>query len=412
MRLFEPGIEAAPIGPLRRVMLLVAYDGSSFHGFAAQPGQRTVGGTLAAILASMAGHEVSVTCAGRTDAGVHAQRPGRPRRRRRGDARPLGRPRAQGGHGPASSSHARSATSSVQRLAVLEARVAPEGFDARHSALTRRYRYDLLRTPWPDPLLRHSSWHVPGELDLAAMRIAADALLGEHDFAAFCRRRPWRACADHAPRAFELLGARPGRRAELVLPRSRRTPSVTRWSARSSARSSPSGQGRMRAGELLAILRGADRSRSSQPAPPQGLCLVGVRYPEALVPGGTWDPGGADRGPQNRRSPACRGPAGLLSLSPGSCPLSLSFAPFIAVAGRLQAGITGRHSNKGRLCARIPPSRARSSASGASSTPTAWFSAGSRPRSHVCSAASTGRSSPRTSTPVTTSSSSTPPRSS
>ncbi len=53
-------------------MLLVAYDGSSFHGFAAQQGQITVGGSLAATLGSMAGHEVSLTCAGRTDTGVHA----------------------------------------------------------------------------------------------------------------------------------------------------------------------------------------------------------------------------------------------------------------------------------------------------------------------------------------------------
>jgi len=51
-------------------MLLVAYDGTSFHGFAAQPGQHTVGGTLAEKLSSMAGHEVSLTCAGRTDSGV------------------------------------------------------------------------------------------------------------------------------------------------------------------------------------------------------------------------------------------------------------------------------------------------------------------------------------------------------
>src|ERR1017187_2405509 len=53
-------------------MLLVSYDGTCFHGFAAQPGQRTVGGSLAETLSSMAGHEVTLTCAGRTDTGVHA----------------------------------------------------------------------------------------------------------------------------------------------------------------------------------------------------------------------------------------------------------------------------------------------------------------------------------------------------
>jgi len=167
-------------------MLLVAYDGTSFHGFAAQKDQYTVGGQLAKALGSMAGHEVSLTCAGRTDAGVHAlgqvvhvdlderivakwaarsPEPGKLLER-------LGRSLSRQ-LGPA--------------IAVIEARVAPDGFDARHSATARRYRYSLLRTPWPDPLAHHSSWHVPGTLDLAAMRIGTDALLGEHDFSAFCR---------------------------------------------------------------------------------------------------------------------------------------------------------------------------------------------------------------------------------
>jgi tRNA pseudouridine38-40 synthase len=273
-------------------MLLVAYDGSSFHGFAAQPGQRTVGGTLAAILASMAGHEVSVTCAGRTDTGVHAQR----------QVVHADVDEAMVAHWAGREPRAGTVLQKLPRslsrqlgpaAAVLEARVAPEGFDARHSALTRRYRYDLLRTPWPDPLLRHSSWHVPGELDLAAMRIAADVLLGEHDFAAFCRRPP----GEPAPITRCVLSSSwapdPG--------------DERKWCFRIEANAFchqmvrsivgtlvAVGQGKVRAGELLAILRGADRSRSSQPAPPQGLCLVGVSYPEALVPGGTWDPGGAD----------------------------------------------------------------------------------------------------------------------
>ncbi len=292
MRLFEPGSEAAPSGPLRRVMLLVAYDGSSFRGFAAQSGQRTVGGALATTLSSMAGHEVSLSCAGRTDAGVHALgqvvhaeleesvlekwagsalRPGMLLERL---------PRSLSSQlGPA--------------VAVIEARVAPEGFDARHSAEARLYRYDLLRTPWPDPLLRHSSWHVPGELDLAAMRIGADALLGEHDFAAFCRRRP----GDPGPITRRVLSS-----TWAAVPGDER---IWRFQIEANAfchqmvRSIVGtlvavGQGRLRAGELLAILQSADRSRCGSPAPPRGLCLVGVRYPASLVPGGTWRPGGPD----------------------------------------------------------------------------------------------------------------------
>ena len=73
---------------------------------------------------------------------------------------------------------------------VREAGVAPAGFDARHSATARRYRYLVVNAPVADPLLAGLTWHVADPLDLRAMAAAADALLGEHDFRAFCRRVP------------------------------------------------------------------------------------------------------------------------------------------------------------------------------------------------------------------------------
>ena len=65
--------------------------------------------------------------------------------------------------------------------------VAPEGFDARHSALWRRYRYHVLTTEMADPFLVRTAWHVPAELDISLMRLACDPLLGQHDFSSFCR---------------------------------------------------------------------------------------------------------------------------------------------------------------------------------------------------------------------------------
>ena len=273
-------------------MLLVAYDGTSFHGFAAQPGQRTVGGLLGATLSSMAGHEVPLTCAGRTDTGVHAAAQvvhadldqevlTRWAERELASGMLLERLGPSLSHqlGPA--------------IAVIEARVAPEGFDARHSARARRYRYELLRTPWPDPLVHHSSWHVPGELDIAAMRIGADALLGEHDFSAFCRQPP----GQSAPIVRRVLSAGwapapgDGRMWDFLIEANAFCHQMVRSVVGTLV---AVGQGRMRAGDLMAILRGGDRSRSGQPAPARGLCLVGVRYPEKLVPGGTWDAGGGD----------------------------------------------------------------------------------------------------------------------
>jgi tRNA pseudouridine38-40 synthase len=273
-------------------MLLVAYEGTSFHGFAAQPGQRTVGGVLQEKLSSMAGHEVTLTCAGRTDAGVHAL----------GqvvhadlDAQVLakwaGRPLEPGMRlerlGP-SLSHQLGGS-----VSVIEARVAPDGFDARHSALARRYRYDILRSEWADPLLRHVSWHVPGELDLAAMRIGADAILGEHDFSAFCRQVK----GETGPIIRRVMRTGWSRSVgdERIWIFSIEANAFCHQMVRSLVGTLVGvGQGRIQAGEMLSILRGAQRSRAGQPAPALGLCLWGVSYPKSLVPGGTWEPGQGD----------------------------------------------------------------------------------------------------------------------
>ena len=83
-------------------------------------------------------------------------------------------------------------------VVVREATWAPAGFDARRSALSRLYRYNLLCSEWPDPLTAATTWHVGRDLDLRGMEMASDALLGEHDFSSFChavRRRPGPSCA-------------------------------------------------------------------------------------------------------------------------------------------------------------------------------------------------------------------------
>jgi tRNA pseudouridine38-40 synthase len=171
-----------------RLRLDLAYDGTDFHGWAAQPGLRTVQGLLEGALARVLRAEaVPVTCAGRTDAGVHA----------RGqvvhlDVDPETLVAAAG----------RSPTPPVDALVrrlngvlpgdvrVHGAREAPEGFDARFSAVWRRYAYRIADAPeLVDPLARRSVLGWPRRLDVDAMNAAAAGLLGEHDFAAFCKRR-------------------------------------------------------------------------------------------------------------------------------------------------------------------------------------------------------------------------------
>jgi tRNA pseudouridine38-40 synthase len=171
-----------------RLRLDLAYDGARFHGWARQDGLRTVQGDVeAAIDTVLRVTGTALTVAGRTDAGVHARAqvahvdvaPDLVERSvRRGDESPhetLAR-RLNGVLDP--------------DVRILGVREAPEGFDARFSALWRRYAYRIVDSPeHMDPLLRGQvvTWRRP--LDLEAMNQAAVALLGEHDFAAFCRRR-------------------------------------------------------------------------------------------------------------------------------------------------------------------------------------------------------------------------------
>jgi tRNA pseudouridine38-40 synthase len=164
-----------------RVRIDLSYDGTDFSGWAAQPGRRTVEGVLSETL----GHvlrvpaPVRLTVAGRTDAGVHA--------------------RGQVAHAdlPAVvwAAHADAVGRRLSRALPPDLRVravaaAAEGFDARFSALWRRYAYRVCDDPArADPLRRNDTLWQPRPLDLGAINEAAALLLGEHDFAAFCRKR-------------------------------------------------------------------------------------------------------------------------------------------------------------------------------------------------------------------------------
>jgi len=163
-----------------RVRLTLGYDGTGYAGWAKQPGQPTIQGEIETALQTMDASIGSVTCAGRTDAGVHA----RTQVLHVDVPLPLWRKRDEDGF--------------VRQLNQLtgdqihfrDAMLAPPGFDARFSALSRGYSYRLCDDPhgW-DPLFRGWVTRHRRELDVGQMAIAAQYLLGEHDFAAFCRPR-------------------------------------------------------------------------------------------------------------------------------------------------------------------------------------------------------------------------------
>lgn len=165
-----------------RVRLDLSYDGKDFHGWAKQAGgQRTVQGEIEDALRTVtrSSETYELTVAGRTDAGVHA----------RGQVAHVDLPEAV---------WAEHREKLLRRLAgrlghdvrVWRVEEAPAGFNARFSAIWRRYAYRVTDTPGGvDPLLRgHILWH-DWPLDVDVMNAAAEPLLGEHDFAAYCKRR-------------------------------------------------------------------------------------------------------------------------------------------------------------------------------------------------------------------------------
>jgi tRNA pseudouridine38-40 synthase len=266
MTLFDAeDLPVAPRGPLVRVRMTVAYDGAGFHGFAANPGVRTIGGTLTEAIGKVTRSPVELTCAGRTDTGVHAwgQVVSFDLPRDRFDPQALAR--------------------SLNRLlapaiVVRDLASAPPEFDARRSATGRTYRYTIVNRLVPDPFLSRIAWHVAEPLALDLLRLGCDPLVGEHDFSAFCRKARLRD-------GTEASLVRHVRRAgwtdegEGVLRFEIEASAFCHQMVRSLVGTLVDvGLARTHAGELLGILAGRDRSRASSLAPPQGLCLWAVSY--------------------------------------------------------------------------------------------------------------------------------------
>jgi tRNA pseudouridine38-40 synthase len=250
----------------RRLRIDLAYDGTGFAGWASQPGQRTVQQTLAAALGRVLRlpEPPLLTVAGRTDAGVHA----------RGQVVHLD---------VAATAWTAAEPAAVRRLSSLlpadirvhRIRPAPPGFDARFSALWRRYSYRVCDDPAAaDPLRRLDTvWH-PRRLDVAAMNEAAGALRGEHDFAAFCRRR------EGATTIRELLrldwSRLPASVAVATVVADAFCHNMVRALMGALIRVGEGGRPVSWPGQVLAA---GERDPGVTVMPPHGLCLEEVRYP-------------------------------------------------------------------------------------------------------------------------------------
>ena len=250
---------------LRRVRMTVAYDGAAFRGFAANPGVRTVKGELAEAIATVVRQPVTLTGAGRTDAGVHAWG------------------QVVSGDVPAEVD----LDDLVRRLnkllapaiAVREATWATEDFDARFSARWRHYRYDVWNAPTPNPLLAGRAWFVPQPLVLWAMDAACDPLIGEQDFASFCRRP--RDTDDRVPLVRTVLAAswRALEDCSGLLRFEIRANAFCHQMVRSIVGTLVDvGLGKATPGDVRGILLAGDREAAGQVAPPHGLTLWEVGY--------------------------------------------------------------------------------------------------------------------------------------
>jgi tRNA pseudouridine38-40 synthase len=176
-----------------RIRLDLAYDGTHFRGWARQPGLRTVQGTLEDAIARVLGGQPRLVVAGRTDAGVHATgQVAHLDLDEEQEHRLLSRSGRRGAGDPVAvlAGRIRGVLGAYSDVTVHRTTIAPEGFDARFSAVWRRYSYRIAdQTTGYDPLERHRTTTVRSELDVEAMDAAARSLIGLHDFAAYCKPR-------------------------------------------------------------------------------------------------------------------------------------------------------------------------------------------------------------------------------
>jgi tRNA pseudouridine38-40 synthase len=244
---------------MRVLRVVVAYDGTDFSGWQRQPGIRTVEGVLEAAIRELLGEDVFVRGAGRTDAGVHAD----------GQVASFALASRIPPHGLL-----RGLNSILPvDIALQDVAEAAPDFDARFSARGKVYRYTVWNHAVRSPRHARAAWHVRRALDMAAMRAAAAALVGEHDFRAFrasdCERRTTR-------RIVRRLDV--DRQGALLTFEIEATAFLKNMVRIVVGTLVDVGRGHLPPEAVLRMLDTGDRAAGGMTAPPQGLTLLRVIY--------------------------------------------------------------------------------------------------------------------------------------
>ncbi|HYR96581.1 MAG TPA: tRNA pseudouridine(38-40) synthase TruA [Candidatus Binatus sp.] len=239
----------------------VEYDGTAYLGWQVQPSGATVQEVLERALTTALREPVRVRGAGRTDAGVHAC----------GQVAAVRVTRV-----PDDLERLRRSLNALtpDDVAVRDVAVVDDAFDPRRDARSRIYEYRLLNAPAPSPFWRRHAWHIPARLDLQAIDEAAQALAGEHDFAAFRG-------ADAEPvhsTTRRVLESRLDRTPPLLVYRIEATAFLKHMVRNIVGTLVEVGRGERPASGMRDLLAGRDRTRAGATAPPHGLTLIAVRY--------------------------------------------------------------------------------------------------------------------------------------
>lgn len=254
---------------MRNIRLLLAFDGTDFHGWQIQPGARTVQGSLCQTVEQITGEATTITGSGRTDAGAHAR-----------------------GLVASFQTNLRLLPAQFLRalnsllppdVRILSAREAPPSFHARRDAHSKVYRYQVYRGAVMPPHLAREHFHYPYPIDLKQMKLACDLFVGEHDFASFAAKsgrlgspsRPPALDRNTIRRVFQSKMKRTGGRLLFTFEGNGFLHHMVRNMVGTLLEI---GRGQLTIDQFVELFERRDRTLAGFTAPAHGLILVRVRY--------------------------------------------------------------------------------------------------------------------------------------